>query len=215
MRCSKEELDEKKMQALEKIDEFIEKNGYPPTCRELCKMMNFTSSSTGYRYLEMLEDDGYIKRMGKGSRNIKRIHTLSANSSIKMYENNNIAGQIVPICGLITAGMPITAVENISGYVSFISSKKFDGELFALKVRGESMIDAGIFDGDLIIVLQTQMAENGDIVVALVDKEEATVKTFYKENGHFRLQPENETMKPIILDEVDILGKVVGLQREF
>ena len=194
---------EKMQEALVNIDEFIEQNGFPPTCRELCDMMNFTSSSTGHKYINLLISEGYLERTGRGGRSLKRIY------------KNDAASVKVPVLGIITAGEPITAIQNISGYISFISSKKYDGELFALKVRGESMINAGIFDGDIIVAKKTSFAENCDIVFALVNCEDATVKTFYKENGHFRLQPENDSMQPIISDDVSILGKVVGLQREY
>lgn len=194
---------EKMQEALVNIDEFIEQNGFPPTCRELCDMMNFTSSSTGHKYINLLISEGYLERTGRGGRSLKRI-----------YKNDAVSVK-VPVIGVVTAGEPITAIQNISGYISFICSKHHDGELFALKIRGESMVNAGIYDGDIIIAESTPQAENGDIVVALINGENATVKTFYKENGHFRLQPENDSMQPIILNDVSILGKVVGLQREY
>ena len=117
--------------------------------------------------------------------------------------------------GTVAAGIPITAVENITDYVEFAPSKSYDGQLFALRVRGESMINIGILDGDIVIVEQTPVAENGEVVVALVDRSEATVKTFYKEDGHYRLQPENDDMDAIIVDDVEILGRVVSLIRYF
>ena len=197
------EIGGKTLEALKKIDEFTEQNGYPPTCRELCDMTGFVSSSTGHKYINRLISQGYLDKSGGGSRNIRRVYSVEDTACR------------VPVIGVVTAGEPITAVENIMGYVSFITQKRHDGELFALKVRGESMINAGIYDGDTIIAEASDTAENGDIVVALVDREEATVKTFYKEKGHYRLQPENDTMSPIIADDVRILGKVVGLQREF
>ena len=120
----------------------------------------------------------------------------------------------VPLVGTVTAGMPILAVEQIEGYISYSGPASKDKPLFALHIRGESMINAGILDGDIVIVEKTPVAENGEIVVALIE-DEATVKTFYKENGHFRLQPENDTMDPIIVDEVIILGKVKALTRYF
>ncbi|MBD5159719.1 MAG: repressor LexA, partial [Ruminococcus sp.] len=121
----------------------------------------------------------------------------------------------VPVIGTVTAGTPITAIEDITGYVGFEAPEINPNELFALRIRGESMIKAGIFDGDIVIVHKTTYAENGDIVVALVNHEEATVKKFYKEKNKFRLQPENDTMKAIVLDEVEILGKVIGLKRHY
>ncbi|MBQ8296653.1 MAG: repressor LexA, partial [Ruminococcus sp.] len=121
----------------------------------------------------------------------------------------------VPILGTVTAGQPITAIEDITGYVGFEAPGHDPQELFALRIRGESMINAGILNGDIVIVERRCYAENGEIVVALVDGEEATVKTFYKENGHFRLQPENDTMEPIIVEDLEILGKVIGLKRYY
>ncbi|MBQ2597914.1 MAG: repressor LexA, partial [Oscillospiraceae bacterium] len=123
--------------------------------------------------------------------------------------------QGIPLVGTVAAGIPITAVENITDFVEFFPDKSYDGKLFALRVRGESMINIGILDGDIVIVEQTPVAENGDVVVALVDRCEATVKTFYKENGHYRLQPENDDMDPIIVNDCEILGKVVSLIRYF
>lgn len=119
----------------------------------------------------------------------------------------------IPLAGTVTAGQPITAIEDITDYISFQPDKHYQNPLFALKVRGESMINAAILDGDIVVIEQGSYAENGDIVCALVDNEAATIKTFYKENGRFRLQPENDTMDPIIVDEVQILGKVVGVIR--
>ena len=120
---------------------------------------------------------------------------------------------LIPLVGTVTAGTPITAIEYVSEYISFQPSRSYASQLFALKVRGESMINAAILDGDIVVVEQGSYAENGDMVVAMVDGQDATVKTFYKENGHFRLQPENDTMEPIIADDVEILGKVVGVIR--
>ena len=120
---------------------------------------------------------------------------------------------LIPLVGTVTAGTPITAIEYVSEYISFQPARHYSNPLFALKVRGESMINAAILDGDMVVVEQSPVAENGEIVVAMVDGQDATVKTFYKEDGHFRLQPENDTMQPIIVDSVDILGRVVGVIR--
>ena len=119
----------------------------------------------------------------------------------------------IPVIGTITAGQPITAIHDVTDYISFQEGRSYAGELFALKVRGESMINAGILDGDIVIVEQTTSARNGEIVAALVDDEEATIKRFYKENGHYRLQPENDHMEPIIVDNCEILGKLVAVMR--
>jgi repressor LexA len=162
--------------------------------------MGFKSTSTAHRYIETLINAGKLEKTG------------NINRSLRLPNSKSIS---IPVIGTVTAGIPITAVEDITGYVSFEADKAYTNPLFALKIRGESMINAGILDGDIIIVEQGVYAENGDIVVALVDREEATVKRFYKENGHYRLQPENDTMEPIIAESVDILGKVIGLKRYY
>jgi repressor LexA len=208
-RVNDEFTNKRKMQVLEVIDDYLLNNGYSPSMREIAETMKFHSASTAHKYVKLLVDDGYLETTDHSFRSIRRV-----NSPVEtpLITDNAVK---VPILGVVTAGMPITAIENIMGYVSFVTNKSHSGNLFALKIRGESMINAGIYDDDLVIVQQTSCAENGDIVVALIDREEATVKTFYKENGHFRLQPENDYMEPIIVDEVSILGKVIGLQREF
>lgn len=193
-------LNEKAMNIYQFIKESIE-NGYPPTVREICAALNIKSTSTVHKYINLLVEEGYIEKMDNHNRAIR----------LKGAEN----GINVPVVGNVAAGIPITAIENITDYISFTSDKSYSNPLFALKIKGDSMINAGIFDGDLIVVEQTDYAENGDIVVALVDGENATVKTFYKEDGHFRLQPENDSMEPIIADNVEILGKVRALIRYF
>ena len=175
-------------------------DGISPSVREIMEAMGFRSTSTAHRYIESLVHEGLIEKTGNLNRTLRLPNCGTAS---------------VPIMGTVTAGQPITAVENITGYVGFEAPGIDPEELFALKIRGESMINAGILDGDIVIVEKTQYAENGDIVVAFIGREDATVKTFYKENGHFRLQPENDTMEPIILDEVEVLGKVVGLKRYY
>lgn len=184
-----------------KVFDFIKQRveeGYPPTVREICAQFGFKSTSTAHRYINSLTEKGFLEKGSKQNRAIK----LTGSSGMK-----------IPLVGTVTAGVPITAIEYVSEYINFQPAKNYANPLFALKVRGESMINAAILDGDIVVVEQTPVAENGDIVVALVDGEDATVKTFYKEDGHFRLQPENDTMSPIIVDEVAILGKVVGLIR--
>lgn len=193
-------LNEKAMNIYKFIKESIE-NGYPPTVREICSALNIKSTSTVHKYINLLVEEGYIEKMDNHNRAIR----------LKGAES----GVSVPVVGNVAAGIPITAIENITDYISFTSDQTYSNPLFALKVKGESMINAGIFDGDLIVVEQMNYAENGDIVVALVDGESATVKTFYKEDGHFRLQPENDSMEPIIADDVEILGKVRALIRYF
>lgn len=179
----------------QRIDE-----GYPPTVREICAELGIRSTSTVHRYINLLAEDGYLEKMDNQNRAIR----IKGKSTVT-----------VPLIGTVTAGMPITAIENITDYLPYMPKRHFDGQLFALKIRGESMINAGIFDGDIVIVEQRQTAENGDIIVALVNDEEATVKRFYKENGGYRLQPENDAMEPILVSEVAVLGKVVGLLRYF
>lgn len=184
-----------------RVFDFIKQRveeGYPPTVREICAQFGFKSTSTAHRYINSLTEKGFLEKGSKQNRAIK----LTGSSGMK-----------IPLVGTVTAGVPITAIEYVSEYINFQPAKNYANPLFALKVRGESMINAAILDGDIVVVEQTPVAENGEIVVALVDGEDATVKTFYKEDGHFRLQPENDTMSPIIVDEVAILGKVVGLIR--
>ncbi len=174
--------------------------GMSPSVREIMDAMGFKSTSTAHRYIETLVNEGLVEKTGNLNRSLRLPNSSSTS---------------VPVMGTVTAGQPITAVEDITGYVGFEVQGADSQDLFALKIRGESMINAGILDGDIVIVERRCYAENGDIVVALVDGEDATVKTFYKEKGHFRLQPENDTMEPIIVEDVEILGKVVGLKRYY
>ncbi len=192
-------LSEKDKQVFEYVKMRIEE-GFAPTVREICADLGFKSTSTGFRCIKALTDAGLLEKSEKHNRAIK----LVGNGTTK-----------VPVIGTVTAGIPITAVENISDFISFNTSKRYDNPLFALKVRGESMINAAILDGDTVVVEQQPYADNGDIVVALIDDTDATVKTFYKENGHYRLQPENDMMEPIIVDEVKILGRVIAVIRYF
>lgn len=183
------------------VFEFIKdriEEGYPPTVREICAEFGFKSTSTAHRYINNLTAKGLLE---KGN---------NQNRAIRLTGGN---GMKIPLVGTVTAGIPITAIEEITDYISFQPAMHYSNPLFALKVRGESMINAAILDGDMVVIEQTPYAENGDIVCALVDNESATIKTFYKEDGHYRLQPENDTMDPIIVDEVSILGKVVGVVR--
>lgn len=187
----------------QKILDFLKEcssEGRVPSVREICTEVGLSSTSTVHHHLNALEEKGFITRE----------HGL--NRCIHIAGEEKSVG--VPVLGRVAAGYPILAVEEIESYVPVPESLKRGRELFALRVQGESMIDVGIFDGDIVIVNCTPVAENGEIVVALVG-DEATVKTFYKENGHFRLQPENDTFEPIIVDEVIILGKVVSLIRYF
>lgn len=174
--------------------------GISPSVREIMDAVGFKSTSTAHRYINALVDQGLLEK------------TDSINRSLRLPNNSTAS---VPIMGTVTAGQPITAFEEITGYLGFEADGCDPNDLFALKIRGESMINAGILDGDIVIVEKGTYAENGDIVVAFIDGEEATVKRFFKENGHYRLQPENDSMEPIILDQCEILGRVIGLKRYY
>lgn len=189
---------------LEYIKETILKKGYPPAVREICEAVNLKSTSSVHSHLETLERNGYIRRDPTKPRTIEIIDDCF---NLARREVVN-----VPLLGTVAAGMPLLAQENIENYFPIPTEMLPDKEVFMLRVKGDSMIEAGIFNGDLIFVEKTVTAENGEIVVALLD-DSATVKRFYKENGHYRLQPENSSMEPIIVDEVQILGKVFGLFR--
>ena len=175
-------------------------DGYAPTVREICKALGIASTSTVHKYINQLVEHGYLDKMDNQNRAIR----LHGSGMLK-----------VPLLGTVPAGVPITAIEDITEYLTFAPAKHYDGELFALRVRGESMINAGIFDGDVVIVEQCSTVRNGEIAVVMVNGGEATVKRFYKENGGFRLQPENDTMEPIYVREASIAGKVVALLRYF
>lgn len=175
-------------------------DGISPSVREIMDAMGFKSTSTAHRYINNLVNKGLIEKTGNINRSLKL-----PNSAITS----------VPVIGTVTAGLPITAIEDVTGYIGFEIPDVNPSELFALKIRGESMVNAGIFDGDIVVVRKTSYAEDGDIVVALVNHEEATVKRFYREKNQYRLQPENDSMQPIILKEVEILGRVIGLKRYY
>ena len=192
------DMNPKALQILNYIRDRID-DGLPPSVREICAALDIKSTSTAHKYLGELQERGLIEK----SSHLNRAITLPDDRSIR-----------VPLVGTVTAGQPILAVEEIEGYIPFRTRSLHSKDLFALRVRGESMIDAGILDGDIVIIRRTPAAENGDIVVALVE-DEATVKRFYKEAGHYRLQPENDTMEPIIVDSVSILGRVISLVREY
>ena len=197
-------LKPKEQAVLDYIIKTIDERGYSPTIRDIQTELGYRSTSTVHLYLTRLEDYGYIQRDSGKSRNMKIDEKVS-----------DLSGKI-QLLGRVTAGAPILAVENFEGFISFAadSTQYSKKNLFALRVKGTSMIEAGIFDGDVVVVDRRNFAENGEIVVAMVD-DEATVKTFYKENGHFRLQPENSAMKPIIVDELSIIGKVIASIRYY
>ena len=197
-------LTDKQEQILEYLKECILKKGYPPAVREICDAVNLRSTSSVHSHLETLEKKGYIRRDPTKPRAIE-----ICDDSFQMVRTEMVS---VPVLGSVAAGSPIFAEQNIESYFPVPADYIPKGESFALRVRGDSMINAGIFHGDQIFVNVCNTAKNGDIVVALID-DSATVKTFYKENGHIRLQPENDTMDPIIVDDCPILGKVFGVFR--
>ena len=201
---SQGKITDKQKEILEYIKEMILKKGYPPAVRVICEAVHLKSTSSVHSHLESLEKNGYIRRDPTKPRTIE---ILDDDFALTRREVVN-----VPVIGTVAAGTPILAEQNIEDYLPIPAEMLPNKEVFMLKVKGNSMIEAGIYSGDKVIVAKQPDAENGDKVVALVD-DSATVKTFYKENGHFRLQPENSTMDPIILDHVEILGKVIGLFR--
>lgn len=194
----------KQQQILDYLKEEILNKGYPPAVREICKAVGLKSTSSVHAHLETLEKNGYIRRDPTKPR---AIEIIDDTFNLTRRELVN-----VPIVGTVAAGQPLLAVENIENYFPFPPSMLPNAQTFMLRVKGESMINAGIYDGDLILVEQKKTARDGDIVVALID-DSATVKTFYKEKNRIRLQPENDTMAPIFADKVTIIGKVIGLFR--
>ena len=197
-------ISKKQSEILEYIKEQILEKGYPPAVREICEAVHLKSTSSVHAHLETLEKNGYIRRDPTKPRAIE-----ICDDSFQLVRNEMTS---IPIIGTVAAGQPILAAENIEGYFPVPVDMVPNAETFILKVKGDSMINAGIFSGDQIFVERTNVARNGDMVVALVG-DSATVKTFYKEQGHVRLQPENDTMDPIIVDDCDILGKVFGVFR--
>ncbi|SYZ79464.1 transcriptional repressor LexA [Trichococcus shcherbakoviae] len=198
--------DSRQIEVLQYIYEEVQEKGYPPTVREIGNAVKLSSTSTVHGHLSRLEKNGFIQRDPTKPRAIE----LTQSGLDKL----GIMSDKMPLLGTVTAGAPILAVEEATDYFPVPPDlKSASGSLFMLKIRGESMIDAGIFDGDSVIIRKQATAENGDIVIAMTDDDEATCKRFYKENNYYRLQPENASMDPIILDSVIILGKVVGLYR--
>lgn len=197
-------ITKKQTEILEYIKSQILNKGYPPSVRDICTAVNLKSTSSVHAHLETLEKNGYIRRDPTKPR---AIEIIDDNFNLTRREVVN-----VPLIGQVAAGQPLLAVENITGYFPIPAEFIPKEEVFMLNVKGESMVNAGIYNGDQIIVKQQSTASNGEIVVALVD-DSATVKRFYKENGHIRLQPENDFMEPIIVDSCEIIGKVIGLIR--
>ncbi len=209
------ELNKRELAILKFIEKQIMTQGYPPSVREIGKAVGLSSTATVHGYLAKLDEKGYIKKQDKKGRTLRLLKGGSGEekrtSSKDFYTQKELVE--VPIIGKITAGEPILAVENITDTFPIPVDFVGNSESFMLTVRGESMIEAGILDGDYILVRKQDIARNGEIVVALIG-EEATVKTFYKEDGHVRLQPENHTMDPIIVPDCRILGKVSGVFRK-
>ncbi|AYV66358.1 repressor LexA [Niallia circulans] len=202
-----QKLSKRQLDILEYIKEEVKLKGYPPSVREIAEAVGLASSSTVHGHLARLESKGLIRRDPTKPRAIEILDLEESN--IPKYNIIN-----VPVVGKVTAGMPITAIENVEEYFPLPERlAPSDEQIFMLEVMGESMIEAGILDGDYVIVRQQHSANNGDIVVAMTEEDEATVKRFFKERDFIRLQPENSTMEPIILRNVSILGKVIGVYR--
>ena len=199
-------ISDKQREILEYIKAEILNKGYPPAVREICEAVKLKSTSSVHAHLETLEKNGYIRRDPTKPR---AIEIVDENFNLTRRDMVN-----VPIVGRVAAGEPILAVENIENYFPIPAEFMPNEQTFILQVQGESMVNAGILDGDYILVEQQTTANDGDMVVALVD-DSATVKTFYKENGYYRLQPENDFMEPIIVSDVMIMGKVIGTFRFF
>ncbi len=209
------ETTRKEKAILKFIEDQVIENGYPPSVREIGKAIGLSSTATVHAYLAKLEKQGYIKKEDKKGRTLKVIKGTNGEPITRANKNFYAQRELidVPVIGKITAGQPILAVENVTDTFPIPIDFVGNSESFMLTVRGESMIEAGILDGDYILVKKQNNASNGEIVVALIE-DEATVKTFYKEKGHIRLQPENHTMDPIIVPDCQILGKVAGVFRK-
>ena len=199
-------ISKKQQEILDYIKSEILNKGYPPAVREICEAVNLRSTSSVHAHLETLEKNGYIRRDPTKPRAIEIIDD-SFNLTRRELVN-------VPIIGSVAAGQPLLAVESVESYFPIPSEYMPNEETFMLNVKGDSMINIGIYNGDKVLVQKQSTANNGDVVVALVE-DSATVKTFYKEDGHYRLQPENDYMDPIIVEKVEILGKVIGLFRMY
>lgn len=215
-----EELTTRQKQILRYITKQIQANGYAPSVREIGRAVGLSSTATVHCYLKKLEELGYIRKENQKGRTLRVLkkeedlynpNRIGKEPSRAFYNRREMVD--VPVIGKITAGSPILAVENVTDTLPIPIDFVGNSQSFMLVVRGESMIEAGILDGDLILVRRQNVAENGEIIVALID-DEATVKTFYKEKDHIRLQPENSTMDPIIVPDCKILGKVIGVFRK-
>lgn len=203
-----EQLTDKQEKILTVIKKFIAENGYAPTIRELCNLCGLSSTATMFVHLKNLTNKGYIKQTEN------KFRTIELNVPNE-YDKKNDTVIEVPLLGKVAAGNPIEAIENPNNYFSLPKELvPKNNEVFTLEVNGESMINIGIYDGDIVIVKKQNIANNGEIVVALTDENEVTLKRFYKEENHIRLQPENDFLEPIILPNVKILGKAIGLYRK-
>lgn len=194
--------EENQQRILEFIKKEIEYKGYPPSVREICAGVGLKSTSTVHAHLNHLEEQGLIRRDSTKPR------------ALEVLDGSQGRGRSVPLVGRVTAGLPILAIENIEDYLVLPQDMLGHDDLFCLRVQGESMIEVGILDGDIIVVRQQETAENGEIIVAMIE-DEATVKRIYYEEDHVRLQPENRYMEPIYADSVSVLGKLVALFRQF
>ncbi|ADU30657.1 transcriptional repressor, LexA family [Evansella cellulosilytica DSM 2522] len=201
-------LSKRQQDILDYIKEEVKEKGYPPSVREIGEAVGLASSSTVHGHLSRLEKKGLIRRDPTKPR---AIEVIGLNDEARRVSES--PSVYVPVIGKVTAGDPITAIENVEDYLPLPASFVHDENSFILEISGDSMIEAGIFDGDYVVVRQQQNANNGDIVVAMTEEDEATVKRFFKEKDYFRLQPENATLEPIILRSVTILGKVIGVFR--
>lgn len=203
-----EKLTSKQEKILKTIKKFIAEKGYAPTIRELCKLCNLNSTATMFVHLKNLTKKGYINQTKS------KFRTIDLNIPNEYAKNDDTAVS-VPLLGKVAAGNPIEAISNPNEYFSLPKDLlPRNNDVFTLEVSGDSMINIGIFDGDIVIVKRAKTAENGEIVVAMTDENEVTLKKFYKEKGHIRLQPENNNLEPIILKNVTILGKAIGLYRK-
>lgn len=202
----------KEEQLLDFIKNYLSSNGYPPTVREMCKAIKVSSTSTIFYYLNKLENSNKIKKNPNKNRALEIVTDNDTNTITAIESTTNMTR--IPVLGTVTCGEPILAVQTSEEYF-MVSPTLFKGDdLFMLTAKGDSMINAGIYDGDKIVLRQQSTANNGDIVAALIE-DSATIKRYFKENGYYRLQPENDDFEPIIVDDVRILGKVVGLVRKF
>ena len=204
-------LSKRQQQIYDFIESYIEQKGFGPTVREICEAVNLSSPSTVHVHLKTLEDKGYIVRDSLKSRSIALPHKEETQTHGSAAYENSIS---LPVVGRVAAGEPILAEQNIENTLTLPTELVGDSASFILSVHGDSMIEAGINDGDYVVVKEQQVANNGEIIVALIE-DGATVKTFYQEKGHYRLQPENDHMEPIICQEVLILGRVIGLIRNY